>query len=89
MKITVTQEHINRGIVKSAYQCPIAQALQAKKKRSVIVGPDQFSFLGNDPLQPWVNVIHYTLPKVAQKFISAFDSGIPVQPIEFTARKMK
>lgn len=88
MKVTVTQEHIDQGIIKSAHQCPIAQALKAKNKRSVIVGPDQFSFLGHNPLEPWLQVDHYTLPKIAQKFIRQFDSGILVQPFEFTARKM-
>ena len=87
MKVTVTQEDIDKGIRCNARACPIANAIM-KKKNIVYV-----SVLGNTSVKREINKrsLHYIykLPTSAKSFIKAFDSCEPVEPFTFEMRKRK
>jgi len=78
MKITVTQEHINKGKRQSRCFCPIALAIKDVLGQNCDprVG-DMCIFIGKDPKQ------YYVTPWQAKAFISIFDSGGIPNPIEF------
>lgn len=85
MKITVTQEHINRAEMarfcrrdyRAICQCPIAMAMKEK-------------FPDDDQLRVMEGVVvtsthRMWLPDKAKEFIRCFDAEVPVSPIEFEA----
>lgn len=82
MKITVTQEHINNGSRFNTNKCPIALAVreQFPKAHRIVVGSKDIY------VERWF-LRHYKLPEVATVFIYNFDNIIPVQPIEFEAKR--
>lgn len=74
MKITVTEEHIKHGIVRSVYNCPIALALKdCTRDEHAYAGVIDFKVCNN----------YYAPPEKALDFIQAFDSGEFVVPFEF------
>lgn len=77
MKITVTQEHINRGIRSSIWQCPIALAIKEQTKGRVLVAGSTSLVTKNG-----VETV-YNLPETAARFIINFDNGDKVVPMEF------
>jgi hypothetical protein len=73
MKISVTQEHINNGLPRSPFCCPIALACE----EAGIEGPgvDNRYIDGID--------FHAALPPAASEFIENFDALRTVAPFEF------
>lgn len=79
MKITVTQDDIAAGVRDSCFKCPIARAVnRAFGIDNAVVGPREVShYRGNRKL--W----QFPLPPEARQFITRFDHGLPVAPMEF------
>lgn len=72
--VTVTQEDIDAGKPCDGRNCPIARAVKrATGSSDVIVDGMSIEFYGAE----------FTPPDVCDRFISAFDSGEPVEPFEF------
>ena len=73
MKIQVTQENIDRGIRRNCGFCPIANALfDATGEWWMVDG--NHAHLRRRMIE---------LPTIATDFIDDFDSGAPVEPVEF------
>jgi hypothetical protein len=82
MKISVTQEHIRRGVPRRPWCCPIALALgdvldDSHQKISVKENEIEIGQI------PYVVLITRKTPEICQDFIEAFDNGDVVQPFEF------
>jgi len=84
--VRVTQEHIDRGIPYDSCACPIAISLHEMAENGKL-GLHAWSWIVD---QGYVFFSHIhdvnnasRLPNIADEFISAFDSGRPVNPIEF------
>ena len=75
-RVSVTHEHIEKGLLKSCTLCPIALALRA-------LG-DQYSYVvGDRYLYNIHQEIVALLPEEARAFIVRFDAGDYVEPFEF------
>ncbi|ANA87336.1 hypothetical protein PBI_KAMPE_104 [Gordonia phage Kampe] len=85
MKVTVTQEHIDKGKRWEICNCPIALALKEKGFNNVEVSTFEISASKHNDLM----INHYRVPSVAKRFIKSFDDGHPVEPFTFEARKYK
>ena len=87
MKVTITQEHIERGQRNSAGSCPIALALREAEAQSgswsVNEETAQFLAIESDGL---LVAYQYVLSPEAQAFVSSFDAGRPVAPFEAEIR---
>ncbi|AXH46555.1 hypothetical protein SEA_ROBINSPARKLES_110 [Gordonia phage RobinSparkles] len=83
MKVTVTQEHIDKGKPWEICNCPIALALKEKGFANVEVSTLAISVGKNN--QALLN--HYSVPSIAKQFIKAFDDGQTVEPFEFETRR--
>lgn len=78
MKIRVRQEHIDKGVCNSPWECPIALAAQEA------IGTDELSVWPY--LLTWCagELVHEAdMPRPAREFIENFDDGRPVEPFEF------
>ncbi len=74
MKITVTQEHIEKGDKCSDWSCPIALAINdIDKFWNVSVGDNEIV----------LNETSYTAPPTVTSFVQRFDGGLTVAPFEF------
>lgn len=80
MKVTVTQEHIDRGTRLLSTGCPVARAIAALGFTNVTVG-GLTAYAG--PAQRWA------LPKTARQFIEKFDGRKPVSPFTFVMKSHK
>lgn len=78
MKITVTQDHIDRGEVLECETCPIALAIAEQVK-----GPLPVSVYG-DCVR--IGEQTYLLPEVAIDFIYFYDLLEPVEPFTFNLK---
>lgn len=77
MRITVTQDMINRGVRNNARKCPVALALkEAGLTRVVVCGGVDF---GPVPYRQSI-----LLNRRVLCFIGRFDHGKPVKPFSFT-----
>ena len=75
--ITVTRDHIRKGVVNDEECCPIALALQEAGSGGVKVKRHNILFYGEPiPLVTW-------LPQSAMRFIKRFDDGEHVEPFKF------
>ena len=76
MKIEVTQEHIDQGIINSLVNCPIALAIKSKGFNCRL-----------DQLYIYIDlkdkIIYIQTPKFVANFIKDFDDGRPVSPFSF------
>jgi hypothetical protein len=82
MKITVTQEHIDKGIREDCTACPIALALRER-------GFDKYS-VGRYAIYPnWGRRGAVGLSRAAVRFTREFDQGLPVQPFSFNLPGLK
>ena len=77
-KITVTQEHIDKGDVGSSHSCPVAIAC----KDAGLIDPCVDKLVISQELSDGAVIGIYTPIKVAE-FIENFDAGKEVKPIEF------
>lgn len=75
MKITVTQDDINKGIPLKAPRCAIARAIRRQTRRYASVGTETVTALGRPKA--------FATPPVAVAFIERFDAGKLVQPFSF------
>jgi hypothetical protein len=82
--VSVTAEHIARGVPRSAFSCPVAYALEeAFPGTDCYAGRDNLTVYDSDSgggLRMRVRVPH---PDSVLKFIRAFDSDQPVEPFTF------
>jgi hypothetical protein len=82
MKISVTQEHIEKGKRFSCFYCPVALAIRNKNFTEVLVNFEKLRII--DPTSRTV----YYLPcsQSVKKFIHKFDLGKLVKPFNFILR---
>jgi hypothetical protein len=82
LKVTVTQSDIDAGVARECGRCPVALALArvVPAGLTVIVGCISATLLSGAPTLP---SFHTEIPEIARDFISAFDEGRPVEPVEF------
>lgn len=77
MKISVTMDHITRGVPADPCHCPIAMAIldspSHDEPESIVVNGGCIS----------IGYKVYKTPPIAEKFINDFDLGNTVSPIEF------
>lgn len=73
MKISVTQDHIDAGLPRSPFSCPIALACQEAGLDNPGVDQVFIDAVG----------VHAAIPPAASCFIGDFDGGRSVQPFEF------
>lgn len=79
--VELKQEHIDRGVRKSTYSCPIAIALieQIRLKSVFVNGPTNELILDGHFAR-----LNFLLSDNAQSFLTRFDRGLPVDPISFS-----
>jgi len=75
MKITVTNNDINRGYRHSCSNCPVALAMRRAFNRSILVAGIYWEFSGETE--------HHAMPLTVREWIRAFDDGGLVEPFEF------
>jgi hypothetical protein len=81
VRVSVTQEHIDNGTPSESDHCPIALAILD------ILSPQEVHVNQTDCLIVYQDYdVVFELPQEAQVFVEAFDSELPVQPIEFDMR---
>jgi hypothetical protein len=92
--ISVTQEHIERGLPDVCDECAMAKAFLASLPGAAYVKVRYWDHLGDDAREPEVHVTvdfnagatrYYRLPYEAAGFVPRFDSGLPVFPFAFEA----
>lgn len=84
MKITVTQEHIDKGKRKDHKCCPIALALKEAGLRNPSVVPGWATYQDFDWGGKRRTTQHRRLPTVAINFVVKFDKGWGIcLPFEF------
>ena len=78
LTVNVTQDHIDKGARKAAYQCPVSLAL-----REVDPGSDWCVSTLHIMRETGHDVGITESPATVSKFVSRFDNGDPVQPFSF------
>lgn len=83
MKIEVTQEDIDQGMVRSCRECPVARAIKKKVGMKTCLGvtPSWVSFY--DIYDKTDKTFLVQLPEKATEFINKFDGNEIVEPFEF------
>jgi hypothetical protein len=79
MNITVTQDHIDKGVVSSCALCPVSLALLAIGYEQVTVFLHLCSFLSKAEGK----IFHCKLPTIVTDFIVKYDKREPVSPFSF------
>lgn len=85
-KITVTAEDIAKGCLGSAWNCPIARAIQRRLRGGYFAHAGQTTYAVR---QRFIHVAGTALifrgpmPFEASEFVRAFDASKPVEPFEF------
>lgn len=74
MKISVTQDDIDKGSRQCGYACPVAKAIM-RALNTIYV------FVNYRTIR--INTLECGLPNGVADFIRLFDGGQPVQPFEF------
>lgn len=74
MKVTVTQEDIDKGRPQVRHGCPIAIAVKRINKSNKV-------WIGR--LIAFIDETCYQLPNTAIQFVKDFDSNKPVEPFSF------
>jgi hypothetical protein len=80
--VNVTQEDIDRGRRGSCGRCPVARAIRRDARLTNILVDPFYVVVGL--ATPAFFTVH--LPRIARRFIEAFDAGRPVRPIAFPLR---
>lgn len=77
MRISVTQDHIDRGVKGDSCYCPVAIAMREADYRSPKVGrvSVRFDWDGGRAVLP--------VPYSVKTFVYRFDAGLDVWPFEF------
>lgn len=84
LKVKVTRKLIKAGTRHNSECCPIALAVRGAGAIFVGVGSVDIDWADAEG-----NHFYTALPRKARKFISDFDSGLDVCPIEFSIRRTK
>lgn len=90
MLVKVTQNNIDDGKIYSSKECPISLAMRNKNIKnfhSVYVYPGTILLYTKKDIEKkssW-----YNLPLKARDFLTNFNTGKKVSPIQFTARRVK
>ena len=82
MKITVTQENIDKGVRGEIGYCPIALAIKALGYEHVCVDDESVDARREED-DPYADAFLSYLPTKATSFIHAFDEGRKVAPFTF------
>jgi len=84
MRVTVTQEDIDKGICGNAVSCAIAKAVSRKTKSPCRVSYDAVTVHGNGD----EDIKYYRLSTPAKKFIAQFDMGNreKLKPVTFSLK---
>jgi len=87
VKVNVTKKDIGTGICSDPGNCPIARAILriTDKSTAVSVGNDSIEFYSGESFERDYLGTTKT-PKVADHFISDFDTRIAVKPFSFKLR---
>lgn len=87
VRIEVTQDCIDAGTPRKLKECPVALALfkECGPRGEIYVYPDHINTWGMMER----NHYRFDLPLKVQDFISFFDAGLPVEPIEFELEEAK
>lgn len=83
LKITVTEDDIEKGTRCHAFSCPIARALKRMKYEDVTVSNYLLLFKNNTGISDF-----FILSRRAVKFIKDFDTNKKVKPFTFTAKRI-
>jgi hypothetical protein len=89
LHVTVTQEHIDRGQRRDGWRCPLARALTEFAREGKVPAPaNAVACVGRATAmildgETGAPVALLWLPRDAQRFVAAYDRGVPVAPIEF------
>lgn len=78
--VTVTEDHIRRGVPQEPEFCPVALALETIFPASTHISVDEEAV---DLTHEDLRFQSVELPRSATRFIRAFDSGKPVEPFSF------
>lgn len=84
-KVSVMQEHINRGIPSTDNLCPIALAMGSLGLKEVSISAGFARYIADDD----GTVCECTLPLEANRFIHDFDDGKEVKPFIFETSDVK
>lgn len=77
MKITVTQEDIDKGLPNRCYECPVSLAVKrALGARDVSVSWTITAHVDGE-------ILKFNKTDPITRFVAAFDARQPVQPFEF------
>ncbi len=82
IRVSVTQDQIDRGVQTDSHHCMIADAIHERLKWATYVTVDTQSIRFNNLKQKKRYI--YLTPPEAQKAIILFDQGIKVKPFAFT-----
>lgn len=95
MKITVTQEHIDKGLFGSSMNCPIALSVgEHERAKNCIVSVDstiviEEYIIDDDVVTNGRHIyLQYSMPEKAREFIRRFDRYLEVKPFSFEAKLM-
>ena len=78
LTVNVTQDHIDKGVRKEAYHCPVSLALGEADPGSDWCVSTLLVMRENGH-----DVVSIFPPVTVSKFVSRFDNGDPVQPFTF------
>lgn len=83
MKISVTQEMIERGFKRDCRMCPVALAVVEAGGVNPIVGQQSIQWMPNRTAV----YVRASTPEPVVQFIRSFDKGEQVSPFEFELEK--
>ena len=84
MKITLTQKHIDEGVLQNPAFCPAALAIKEATGEELVEVATAIRW-GEDWTgdESWKWKYRVSTPSIVREFIHRFDSGLPVEPITF------
>jgi hypothetical protein len=81
LTVNVTAEDIRNGVREASRRCPIARAINRTLNVEDGVEVCEFHIQTDDDTM-------FSMPAEATRFVEDFDHGKPVEPFEFTARRI-
>lgn len=90
LTVNVTSDDIKNGARKDPRCCPIARAVNRTLDIEDGVEVYEFYIQTDDYMDTHIGLLYSTflMPDVARQFIRDFDNSMPVEPFEFTARRI-
>lgn len=91
IKIEVTQEDIDKGVMGDQYSCPIARALARRfpDAHTVVARPDYLKVMNGAYIvgTPYPSFTYYDTTQAMKWFMRQFDRGQVVKPDIFQVRE--